>query len=154
MEDYWDVIKRRLRKFWRQGDRLVCIRVFESQDQTCKLCDKHPITKNHVIQNTRTRDSLIFGSHCIYNYKLAFKEMGYDVTIAYLPEFQDEAKHINFSEPGTVNYYRHENQAEDEYQESLSYEDYVSQGIKIDRSELETDGMGEFGDKLDWDESE
>lgn len=63
--------------FWKLGDRLVCQDVFELQDQTCELCDKHPITRNYVVRNTRTLESVIFGSDCIVNYKQAFKNRGY-----------------------------------------------------------------------------
>jgi hypothetical protein len=42
----------------------------------------------------------------------------------------------------------------DEASESLSYEDYRREGFELDRMEFEIDGMGKFGDKLDWDVSE
>jgi len=67
--EYWKILEKRLKEFWKPGQEVICIRVFKKEDSQCELCDYQPITWNFVLINIQTTNALRVGSRCVKNFR-------------------------------------------------------------------------------------
>lgn len=136
MDEYWNKVKKRVKEFWQPNDKILCVRVFKSEDQTCQLCGYHPISWNHVLKNRRTLQTLTVGSVCVHKFTKAVKELGHDLTVAYLPNLHPAVKLLNKKYPGTANVDRYfdekENSPDYEWKWNEYYKDFAPEGLNPD----------------------
>jgi|SRR5579885_401192 len=84
---YRAAIEASLRKFVNDGDDVVCIGYFVYQYGQCKMCEHVPIKWHYVLENLRSRATLIVGSECIENYQVILSEWGYRPEYLVFPSF-------------------------------------------------------------------
>jgi hypothetical protein len=119
MDEYWNKVKGKVNEFWQLNDKILCIKVFKSENQTCQLCGYHPISWNHVLENKRTLKTLTVGSVCVYKFTKAVKELGHNLKIGYPSRFSPAVELLNKKYPGTaaVDKYFYERENEPDYSE-------------------------------------
>ena len=149
---YWERVKETLEEFYKPGDYIHCVKVFNCPNSTCQLCGHTPITWNHVLRNARTSRCLVVGNICVHSYKVFVEKKGYDGTVNYLPQFHREAELINSTYPGTAKIISPEDTAEAESRiEGYDWADgyYLEDSEIFDTNSLAAEGLG--GDEIDWD---
>ena len=149
---YWERVKETLEEFYKPGDYIHCVKVFNCPNSTCQLCGHTPITWNHVLRNARTSKGLVVGNRCVYQYKVVIEEKGYDGTVEYLPQYHRAVEFINTRYPGTARIISQEAPSEAEYRiEGYDWADDYDLGDyeAFDAYSLAPEGLG--GDEIDWD---
>jgi len=101
-KDYWKIIIGKLRDFWKQGDQIVCTKVFKKPNSECELCGHTPITWNHVLLNERTKAILIVGSECVVNFKKVIEKLGSEDKVLYFEKYKNAANLLNSRHKGTA----------------------------------------------------
>ena len=149
---YWERVRKTLAEFYKPGDYIHCVKVFDRPNSTCQLCNHTPITRNHVLRNARTSRGLVVGNRCVHQYKIVVEEMGYDGTVDYLPQYHRAVEFINTRYPGTARVASQEDASEPEYRiEGYDWADdyYLGDSEAFDTYSLAPEGLG--GDEIDWD---
>jgi hypothetical protein len=85
--EYRAAIEASLREFVNNGDDVVCIGYFVYNSGQCKMCDHVPIKWHYVLENLRSRKTLIVGSECVENYQRILSEWGYRPEYLVFPTF-------------------------------------------------------------------
>jgi len=101
-KDYWKIIVGKLKDFWKQGDQIVCTKVFKKPNSECELCGHIPITWNHVLLNDRTKAILIVGSECVVNFKKVIEKLGSKDKVLYFEKYKKAANLLNSRHEGTA----------------------------------------------------
>ena len=101
-KDYWKIIVGKLKDFWKQGDQIVCTKVFKKPNSECELCGHTPITWNHVLLNERTKAILTVGSECVVNFKKVIEKLGSKDKVLYFEKYKKAADLLNSSYKGTA----------------------------------------------------
>lgn len=92
---YWQTLEQRLTEFWKPGQEIVCLRIFRAENSQCELCDKQPITWNHVLINRQTGESMKVGSHCVNNFQKVIDKLDADANILFLDKHRPLAGENN-----------------------------------------------------------
>jgi hypothetical protein len=85
--EYRSAIEASLREFVSDGDDVVCIGYFVFKYGQCKMCEHVPIKWHYVLENLRSRATLIVRSECIENYQVILSEWGYRPEYLVFPSF-------------------------------------------------------------------
>jgi len=101
-DEYWKRIRNKIGEIWRPGDVLGCWKIVERPDQECQLCGHAPIRLNHYLTNGRTGQTLVVGSRCIVNYKIAVADLGHELDILYPDKLSGAASRLNAIQSGTA----------------------------------------------------
>jgi len=133
-DDYWDRVIETLKSFWQPGDTLRCVHVYRKRDSWCQMCGHSPITRNFVLRNETTGQTLIVGSECIDNYKtIAGQAIELPPTGSATEAFDErypDCEQVDVS-PGPFDFGRLEDEF-DEREPAPRLEDLVAEGLDPD----------------------
>src|SRR5438132_78143 len=85
--EYRAAIELSLREFVNDSDDVVCIGYFAFKYGQCKMCEHVPIKWHYVLENLRSRATLIVGSECVENYQVILSEWGHRPEYLVFPSF-------------------------------------------------------------------
>lgn len=145
-KDYWKIIAGKLKDFWKQGDEIVCTKVFKKPDSECELCGHTPITWNHILLNDRTKAILTVGSECVVNFKKVIEKLGSKDKVLYFEKYKKAANLLNSRHKGTAEIIQfpatelmmqlYMNPEKFDYKKIKSIMDYTCQSAKKEDTEL------------------
>ncbi|MBU4354367.1 MAG: hypothetical protein KKD99_03060 [Proteobacteria bacterium] len=148
MKNYQEIIKETLRGYWERDDEIYVTDSFIEEGKTCQLCGYNPIKYNYVLENSRTKETLIVGSNCVHNFKQAIESLGEEVKIK--SANMQAVRLINKRHPGTVEFVENdENNLVDSSEEYPFYCSEIDEIESLSVDDLAPEGMG--SEEFDWD---
>jgi hypothetical protein len=107
-----DTFKDKLKHFWRQGDEIICTRIFRHSHNECYFCGQTPIEWHHVLLNTVSNQTIDVEFSCVINIKKILEELGSDQKILFFPKYTEEMSHLNSQYQGTASILEFNNNTE------------------------------------------